>query len=45
MNQLKQIFSSLLEQGKAMHSNYAGEIQQRASTVNSRQIAGLIRGS
>ncbi|WP_031388488.1 YcjF family protein [Desulfonatronum thiodismutans] len=45
MDQLKQIFSSLLEQGKAMQSNYAGEIQQRASTVDTRQIAGLIRGA
>lgn len=44
MNQLKQIFASLLEKGKAMQSNYAGEIQQRAGTVDTRQIAGLIRG-
>ena len=44
MNQLKQIFASLLEKGKAMQSNYAGEIQQRANTFDTRQIAGLIRG-
>ena len=44
MNQLKQIFASLLEKGKSMQSNYAGEIQQRATTVDTRQIAGLIRG-
>jgi hypothetical protein len=44
MDQLKQIFSSLLEQGKVTQANYAGEIQQWAGTVDTRRIAGLSRG-
>jgi len=44
MSQLKQIFASLLEQGKSMQSKHAGEIRQKASTVDTKQIALLIRG-
>ncbi len=40
---LKQAFESLLGQGRGLHQRYAGEIQQKASTLDVRQIAGLVR--
>lgn len=41
---LKQAFESTLGQGKGMYQRYAGEIQQKASTIDTRQIASLVRG-
>jgi len=41
---LKQVFESMLGQGKGMYQRYAGEIQQKASTLDTRQIASLVRG-
>lgn len=43
MNQLKQVFASLLDQGKNMQTRYSGEIQQKARTIDVKQIAGLVR--
>jgi len=41
---LKQAFESTMQQGKSMYGRYAGEIQQKASTIDVRQIANLVRG-
>ena len=43
--QLREAFSSLLGDAKTLHSRYAGEIQQKARTVNPSQLLGLVRGS
>ena len=40
---LKQAFESLLGQGQGLYQRYAGEIQQKASTMDVRKIAGLVR--
>jgi len=42
---LRQAFESTLGQGKGMYQRYAGEIQQKASTLDTRQIANLVRGA
>ncbi len=41
---LKQAFESTMQQGKGMYGRYAGEIQQKASTIDARQLAKLVRG-
>jgi uncharacterized protein (DUF697 family) len=41
---LKQVFGSMFEQAKALQSRYAGEIEQRARTIDVNQIASLVRG-
>lgn len=43
VNQLKQVFASLLEEGKSMQTRYSAEIQQKASTIDVNQIVGLVR--
>lgn len=43
VNQLKQVFKSLLDQGKSMQSRYADEIQQKAQSIDVSQIVGLVR--
>lgn len=43
VNQLKQVFRSLLDQGQSMQTHYADDIRQKASTIDVRQIAGLVR--
>ncbi len=43
VDQLKQIFVSLLEQGKSLQERYSGEIRQKASTINLNEIVGLVR--
>ncbi len=43
VNQLKQVFTSLLEQGKSMQTRYSGEIEQKARTIDVSQIAQLVR--
>lgn len=43
MDQLKQMFASLLQQGKGLQARYAGEIEQRARTIDVTQIPALIR--
>jgi uncharacterized protein (DUF697 family) len=40
---LRQMFASLLEQGKSLQTSYAGAIQQRARTIDMGQIVGLVR--
>lgn len=42
---LKQTFASMLDQGKRMYERHAGEIRQKASTLNTAQIANLVRGA
>jgi uncharacterized protein (DUF697 family)/uncharacterized tellurite resistance protein B-like protein len=41
--QLKDTFSSLLGEGKSLHSRHAGDIQQKAGQVNVSQLLPLIR--
>jgi len=41
---LKQAYESTMQQGKGLYGRYAGEIQQKASTIDARQIANLVRG-
>jgi uncharacterized protein (DUF697 family) len=43
--QLKELFGSLAEQARSLHGRYAGEIQQRASTLNPAQLLNLVRGN
>ncbi len=43
--QLKELFSSLTDQARSLHERYAGEIRQRASTLNPGQLLGLVRGN
>lgn len=43
INQLKQVFASLLEQGKSMQARYSDEIRQKARTIDVNQIVGLVR--
>ncbi len=43
VNQLKPIFSSLLEQGSSLQTRYSGEIQEKARTLDIKQLAGLVR--
>lgn len=40
---LKQMFASLIEQGKGLQGNYAGEIQQKARNIDLSQIAAMVR--
>ncbi len=40
---LKQMFASLLEQGKGLQANYSGAIQEKARTLDISQIAALVR--
>lgn len=42
--ELRQLFGSLTEQARSMHSRYAGDIQQKAGSVNMSQLLPLIRG-
>ncbi len=42
--ELKQTFSSLTEQARTLHARYAGDIQQKAGSVNMSQLLPLIRG-
>jgi uncharacterized protein (DUF697 family)/tellurite resistance protein len=42
--ELRSTFGSLTEQARSMHSRYAGEIQQKAGSVNLSQLLPLIRG-
>ncbi len=41
--QLRQMFASLLEQGKSLQASYSGEIQQKARGIDMSQIAALVR--
>jgi uncharacterized protein (DUF697 family) len=42
--QLKELFGSLTQQAKTLHGRYAGEIEQRARTLNPAQLLNLVRG-
>jgi tellurite resistance protein len=42
--ELRSTFGSLTEQARALHSRYAGDIQQKAGSVNVSQLLPLIRG-
>lgn len=43
MDQLKQVFASLLEQGKDMQQRYGDAIQQKANTVDVNHITEFVR--
>lgn len=43
VNKLKEMFTSLLDQGKNLQTRYADEIQQKASTIDVNQIVNLVR--
>jgi uncharacterized protein (DUF697 family) len=40
---LRQMFASLLEQGKSLQVNYSDAIQQKARALDISQIVGLVR--
>jgi uncharacterized protein (DUF697 family) len=42
---LKQVFDELLSQGRDLQGRHAGDIQQKARTLDLNQIAGLVRRS
>ena len=42
--ELQQLFGSLTEQARSLHSRYAGDIQQKAGSVHMSQLLPLIRG-
>lgn len=42
--ELRQLFGSLTEQARTLHSRYAGDIQQKAGSVSMSQLLPLIRG-
>jgi len=42
-SQLKEVFASLLERGKSLQTRYAGEIGDKARTIDANRIAGLVR--
>jgi uncharacterized protein (DUF697 family) len=42
--QLKELFGSLTQQARSLHSRYAGEIQDRARSINPAQLLSLVRG-
>jgi uncharacterized protein (DUF697 family) len=41
--QLKQAFASMLQDAKGLQARYAGDIQQKARTIDTRQLLGLVR--
>jgi len=41
-SQLKQVFASLLERGKSLQARHAGEIKDKARTIDVKRIAGLV---
>jgi uncharacterized protein (DUF697 family) len=41
-SQLKQVFASLLERAKNLQPRYAGEIKDKAATIDVKRIAGLV---
>lgn len=43
ISQLKQVFASLFDKGKGLQTQYSGEIQQQARTIDIKQIANLVR--
>jgi uncharacterized protein (DUF697 family)/tellurite resistance protein len=43
VNQLKDMFTSLLDQGKNLQTRYADEIKQKANTIDVNQIVELVR--
>jgi uncharacterized protein (DUF697 family) len=40
---LKQTFASMLQEGKSLQARYAGEIEQKARTIDVQQLAALVR--
>jgi uncharacterized protein (DUF697 family)/tellurite resistance protein len=42
--ELRSTFGGLTEQARSLHARYAGDIQQKASSVNITQLLPLIRG-
>lgn len=42
--ELRQLFGSFTEQARSLHSRYAGDIQQKAGSVDMSQLLPLIRG-
>ena len=43
VNQLKEVFASLLDRGKTLQTRYSGEIQEKARTIDMNQIVGFVR--
>jgi uncharacterized protein (DUF697 family) len=43
MDQLREVFSSMLSQGRALKTQYAGEIAQRSSQLNFSDLVSLGR--
>ena len=45
MAELKQVFSSLIEEGKALFPRHAAEVEQKAQTLDAGKIKELVRGA
>ena len=45
MAELKQVFSSLVEEGKTLFPRHAAEVEQKARTLDAGKIAELVRGA
>lgn len=41
--QLKQVFSAMLSQGKQLQTQYAGQIQQKAQTIDVTQLLAMVK--
>jgi uncharacterized protein (DUF697 family) len=41
---IKKVFAERLEQGKTLYSKYAGQVQEQAKSLNTRDIASMLRG-
>lgn len=42
--QLEQVFASMFEQAKGLQGRYAGEIEQKARTIDVNQVVSLVQG-
>ena len=45
MAELKQVFASLMEEGKTLFPRHAAEVEQKAQTLDAGKIAELVRGA
>ena len=45
MAELKQVFTSLVEEGKTLFPRHAAEVEQKAQTLDAGKIAELVRGA
>jgi uncharacterized protein (DUF697 family) len=41
---VKKVFAERLEQGKTLYSKYSGQVQEQAKSLNTKDIAAMLRG-